>query len=96
MPYEPSTKIESVTTTDKKLRNIYLRTLKALRKQQDTFTESMLKTSIIYDDIALDRKNHVHAIGTARHKNIYDHVTEYQTFVLETQGKAEMKSFYMK
>ena len=38
-------------------------------------------------------KNHVHAIETARHKNIYDHVTEYQTFLLETQGKAEFEEF---
>jgi uncharacterized protein with ATP-grasp and redox domains len=64
-----------------------LKDLRRLIKQQDPFIESMQKTSMICNDVATDRQNHIQAIETSRNTHIYDNISEYQTFVLETQGK---------
>ena len=41
----------------------------------------------------LDRQNHIQAIEVSRSKKLYDHINEYQTHVLETQGKAKYEEY---
>ena len=48
---------------------------------------------MICNDVATDRQNHIQAIEKSRNTNIYDNISEYQTFVLETQGKEEYEKY---
>ena len=49
-------KVRKCNYRGQKATEYILKNPKRLKKQQDPFIESMLKTSIICDDIALDRK----------------------------------------
>jgi hypothetical protein len=47
----------------------------------------------ICQEVADDQSSHIQAIESARNKKIYDKLNEYQTFVVESQGKEEYDTF---
>jgi len=50
----------------------------------------------ICGEIMEDRKNHIEALENARRKKNYDNMAEYQTYVLETQGKDDFEKYIQK
>jgi dGTP triphosphohydrolase len=69
------------------------KSIRRFLKQQNLFTESLTKTAYLCDEIADDRSNHILAIETSRNKKIFDCMSEYQTHVLETQGREEYEEY---
>jgi hypothetical protein len=63
------------------------------QKQQRPFSESIRKTATICQEVAEDRKKHIKAIELSCAKRIYDNLQEYQTHVIEVQGKDECEDF---
>jgi hypothetical protein len=43
----------------------------------------------------MDRKKHTQAIENARNKKFYDNGSEYQTYVVGSQGKVEFENYIM-
>ncbi len=43
----------------------------------------------------MDRKKHTQAIENARNKKFYDNESEYQTYVVDSQGKDEFENYIM-
>jgi hypothetical protein len=69
------------------------KTLKKVRMLQQPNKTSLDKVCSIYHEIAEDRLAHIQAIEHARNKKIYDQACEYQTYVLEIQGKEEHDTY---
>ena len=63
------------------------------QKQQRPSSESIRKIVTICQEVVEDRKKHIKAIELSRAKRIYDNLQEYQTHVIEVQGKDEYKDF---
>jgi hypothetical protein len=63
--------------------------LKLFQNQQPHFITSLHQVVRICEEIADDRRAHIEAIETARNKKIFDVDKQYQTEVLEQQGKLE-------
>jgi len=70
--------------------------LHQFKKQQERLVESIFKMTDRCGEIMEDRNNHIKALETARNKKIYDCMTEYQTYVLETQGKEDFEKYIQK
>ena len=56
-----------------------------VRHQQ--LSQSLTNVTSLCTEVDNERVSHIQAIESARGKKIYDSHTEYQTFVLEKQGK---------
>jgi hypothetical protein len=63
------------------------------QKQQGLLSESIRKIVTICQEVVEDRKKHIKAIELSRVKRIYDNLQEYQTHVIEVQGKDEYEDF---
>jgi len=62
-------------------------------KQEQPCIESLKKTLSICDEVEMDRKKHTQAIENARNKKFYDNESEYQTYVIDSQGKDEFENY---
>jgi hypothetical protein len=58
-----------------------------------TFHDSIRETILICQETAKDRQNHINAIENARNKKVFDNLSEYQTYVIEHQGKEQYDEF---
>jgi ferric iron reductase protein FhuF len=56
-----------------------------VRHQQ--LSQSLTNVTSLCTEVGNERVSHIQAIESARGKRIYDSHTEYQTFVLDKQGK---------
>ena len=61
--------------------------------QQQSFQHSIRETIVICQETAEDRQNHINAIENSRNKKVFDNLNEYQTYVIEHQGKEQYDKF---
>jgi hypothetical protein len=45
--------------------------------------------------VEMDRKKHTQAIENVQNKKFYDNESEYQTYVLDSQGRDEFENYIM-
>jgi len=64
-------------------------------KQEQPCIESLKRTLSICDEVEMDRKKHTQAIENAWNKKFYDNESEYQTYVLDSQGRDELENYIM-
>jgi len=62
-------------------------------KQEQPCIESLKRTLSICDEVGMERKKHTQAIENARNKKFYDSESEYQTYVLDSQGRDEFENY---
>jgi molecular chaperone GrpE (heat shock protein) len=74
-------------------KEIILKSMQSLLRQKLPLVDSIEKALTICMEVEEDRKNHIQAIEVSCNKKFYDNKTEYQIFVLETQGKEEYDDF---
>jgi hypothetical protein len=70
--------------------------LHRFKKQQERLVDSIFKMIDICGEIMKYRKKHIEALENDRNKKNYDNMTEYQTYVLETQGKDDFEKYIQK